>query len=225
MAVETSSRRGEVALVEHERVVAVRAFEAGIRHTAGLLPLIRDLLREHGWGPRAVEAVYVSVGPGGFMGTRIGVTFAKTFAFATGARIVAVPTPRVLLANLPAEADHALVVVDARRGKVWTQRYLRRSAEAQWRQGEEAMLTGLSERLGGVSRPVWLIGEGVAYHASELPTGVSDVHVVADCVPRAQAVAQVGVEMARRDQFTVAAALAPTYVRRPEAEEKRLGSG
>lgn len=224
MAIESSSRRGEVALLEDGEIIAVKAFEAGIRHTAGLLPLVRDLCAAQRWRPATIEVVCVSVGPGGFTGTRIGVTFAKTVAFATGAKVVAVPTPEVLLANLPPEADQALVVVDARRGKVWTQRFLRDAQGAgQWRRADEGLLSTLSERLAAHPRPIWLIGEGIAYHARELPVEDAQVRVVEDCVPRAAEVGRIGVRMARAGQFEAPGGLSPFYVRRPEAEERRLG--
>lgn len=224
LAIESSSRRGEVALVDGGQVLAVKAFEAGIRHTAGLLPLVRDLCDAHGWRPASIELICVSVGPGGFTGTRIGVTFAKTLAFATGAKVVAVPTAEVLLANLPHEADQALVVVDARRGKVWTQRFVRDlPAGNQWQRMDEGLLSSLSERLAGLSRPVWLIGEGIAFHAQDLPAEDAGVRVVEDHVPRAAEVGRIGIRMAVAGQFTPAGAISPIYVRRPEAEEKRLG--
>lgn len=210
-------------MVDGAQVVAVRAFEAGIRHTAGLLPLVRDLCDVRAWKASAIEAVYVSTGPGGFTGTRIGVTFAKTLAFATGAKIVAVPTPLVLLANLPPEANQALVVVDARRGKVWSQQFLRDDPDGEWRRGDDGVLSGLAERIASLPRPIWLIGEGVAYHAADVPADDAGVRVIEDCVPRAAEVARIGARMARAGQFTPAGGLSPVYVRRPEAEENRLG--
>ena len=82
LALETTSRRAEVALVEDGLVVAADAFTSGLKHTADLLPMIERLCRSRDASPGDIEHIYVSVGPGGFTGTRIGVTFAKTFAFA-----------------------------------------------------------------------------------------------------------------------------------------------
>lgn len=221
IAIETTSRQGEAALVEAGRVVAQGTFAAGVRHAAGLLPLIDGLCRGRGWSPRKIDEIYVSIGPGGFTGTRIGVTFAKTFAFATGARIVPVPTSRVLVENAPAEARHALIVVDARRGKVWTERFTR--TDGPWQTAGEGQLTTLAEALARAPRPVWLVGEGTAYHADAIDPRDALIHVCSDAQPKASVVATLGWAMARGEQFADPFALVPTYVRRPEAEEKRLG--
>ncbi len=221
LAIETTSRRGEVALVEQGAVIAEAAFEAGLKHTAHLVPLVDGLMREAGWAPYEAREVYVSVGPGGFTGTRVGVTFAKSFAFAAGAKVVAVPTPRVVVEDAPPEARHALVVVDARRGKVWAEPFARSGHE--WKPAGEPRLTTLSEALAEAPRPIWLLGEGVAYHAGAIDPSDRQVHTAPEAAPRARHVATLGWRMARQGRFTDPFALTPRYVRRPEAEEKRLG--
>jgi tRNA threonylcarbamoyladenosine biosynthesis protein TsaB len=218
LALETTTRRAEVALLEAGRLVAAGAFEAGLKHTAELLPLIDRLCRSQGWTPASIDEIYVSAGPGGFTGTRIGVTFAKTFAATAGKRLVAVPTPRVVVENAPPEASDALVVVDARRGSVWVQPFARRGG--QWKESSTAMLSNLAEVLESAPRPVWLLGEGVAIQ--EIGPD-PHIHLCPDATPRAAVVGALGYEMSCRGEFTDAMALVPTYVRRPEAEEKRLG--
>ena len=220
VAVETTSRRGAVALVDEAgRVVAESSFAAGLNHTAGFLPMVADLLEEHAWRPADVGAVYVSIGPGGFTGTRVGVTFAKTFALATGARVVAVPTSRAVVENLPAEATRAAVVVDARRGKIWAERF-ERGGDG-WRSLAAGGLTTMAELAASLPAGSWLVGEGVAYHQAALDG--FRLHVADDPTPRVSAVAAVGAAMAREGRYADPFALAPAYVRRPEAEEKRLG--
>ena len=222
LAVETTSRRAAVALAVDGRVVDEAAFTAGLNHTADLLPLIADLFRRNGWAPGDVGRVDVSVGPGGFTGTRVGVTFAKTFAFATNAKLVAVPTPLVIVENLPPNATDAAVVVDARRGKVWAQRFARTDA-ATWKSTGPGGLTTPADLAAALPRPAWLVGEGVAYHRDALRSGGGDLHFCGDAVPRVRVVAAVGEASARAGDFADPFALGPTYVRRPEAEEKRLG--
>jgi tRNA threonylcarbamoyladenosine biosynthesis protein TsaB len=56
-------------------------------------------LAEAGRRPADVGLVAVSVGPGSYTGLRIGVSFAKTFAWATGAAAVAVPSLASLAAT------------------------------------------------------------------------------------------------------------------------------
>src|SRR5271170_4139716 len=102
VAIETSGNVGSVAVVNGGHVAAVERFPHGLRHAAEIVPIMDRLIRKGGWGPKDIEQIYVSAGPGSFTGLRIGITVAKTVALAGGAKIVAVPTVRVLAENAPA---------------------------------------------------------------------------------------------------------------------------
>ncbi len=120
LAIETSGKVGSVALVRDGVVLAEPTFEHGLKHAAGILPMIDQLCRDHGIGPRDLAELYLSIGPGSFTGLRIGVTLAKTMTLTTGVKIVAVPTVNVLAANAPAEAKHVIIVLDAKRDQIFT---------------------------------------------------------------------------------------------------------
>src|SRR5690349_19781023 len=122
LAVETSGRVGSVALAEDGQVLVEETFPHGLQHAATLLPIIDRLCRVRGWGPPYLELLYVSAGPGSFTGLRIGITLCKTIAFATGAKMVAVPSVRVLAGNAPPEARNLVIVLDAKREQIFTAR-------------------------------------------------------------------------------------------------------
>ncbi len=221
LAIETSGRTGSIALVEDGNVLDERTFAHGLKHAAGLLPLIADACAARNWQPADLRELYVSVGPGSFTGLRIGVTLAKTLAFATNATVVAVPSGRVLVENLPMEARHAVVVLDAKRQQIFTARYERRDDNV-WCIREPAHVEALAAVLDRAPRPVHLIGEGIPYHRAFIPQ--NDVTIIESAENTWQAhaaiVAKIGWAMARRGEFTPADTLTPLYIRRPEAEEK-----
>lgn len=222
IALETSGRIGSAAAVLDGAVVAERSFPHGLKHAAGLLPLIDELCREQGWRPVDVEHVYVSAGPGSFTGLRIGVTLAKTLALVTGAKIVAVPTLAVLAENAPPEARHVVPVLDAKRDAIFTARFDRASADAPWTEAEPARLDTLAAVLARSPRPVYLIGEGLPHHEKFLHADDAGVIATppASWTARAGAVAKLGVRLAASGGFADPFAFAPVYVRKPEAEEK-----
>jgi tRNA threonylcarbamoyladenosine biosynthesis protein TsaB len=227
LAIETSGRLGSLALVEDGRVVAEDEFPHGLQHAAEIVVRIDRLCRERGWGPRDLREVYVSAGPGSFTGLRIGITLAKTFAFATGAKLVAVPTVRVLAANAPRDAMNLVIVLDAKRDQIFTARFEREGGEASraWVEREAAHLDDLASMLARSPRPVHLLGEGIPHHQKFIPAGDASVIVTPPELWRASAaaVADEGVRMARVEQFTEPDHLLPVYIRRPEAEEKYVG--
>jgi tRNA threonylcarbamoyladenosine biosynthesis protein TsaB len=222
LAIETSARTGSLAAVEGGRVLAEDQFPHGLKHAAEIVPRLDELCRGQGWSPGDVGEVYVSVGPGSFTGLRIGITLAKTLAFATGARLVAVPTVRVLARNAPPEARHLVLVLDAKRDQIYTARFDRTGVDAPWTEAEPAHLDTLTSALARSPRPVHLLGEGIPNHHKFIPVDDPAVIVTPEDAwrPRAAAVAEEGVRMAAAGEFIDPQQLLPIYIRRPEAEEK-----
>ena len=220
VAIETSGRVGSVAVVHDGAVVAEAAFPHELKHAAGLVPLMDRLVREQGWSPASLDELYVSAGPGSFTGLRIGITVAKTLALATGVKLVAVPTLRVLVANAPADAQHVVVVLDAKREQVFTARYER--AGGDWAEREPAHLDALAAMLERSPRPVHLLGDGLPYHEKHLPADQTGIVLTSPDTWRGRAgvAAELGYALARLGRFVTADELLPVYVRKPEAEEK-----
>src|SRR5450432_1202194 len=96
LAIETSGKIGSIAAVIDGRVAHEEEFPHGLQHAAQIISIIDRLCRGQNWSPGDVEELYVSAGPGSFTGLRIAITVAKTLAFATGVKIIAVPTVQVL---------------------------------------------------------------------------------------------------------------------------------
>jgi tRNA threonylcarbamoyladenosine biosynthesis protein TsaB len=222
LAVETSGRIGSVALAEDGRVLDEETFPHGLQHAAHLLPIIDRLCHARQWRPSDLEHLYVSAGPGSFTGLRIGITLCKTIAFATGAKIVAVPSVRVLAENAPVKARDLVIVLDAKREQIFTARFHREDAGAEWTEAEPAHLDSLAAMLTRAPRPVHLLGEGIPYHRAFIPATEDGVIVTPEETWRARAatVAGLGWPMAQRGEFADPYRLTPIYIRRPEAEEK-----
>jgi len=220
VALETSGRIGSVAAVLDGAVVAEEDFAHGLQNAAQILPIIDRLTRAQSWTPRDVDELYVSIGPGSFTGLRIAVTLAKTLAMATGVELVAVPSVRVLAENAPPDARHVIIVLDAKRGQIFTARFERVGQE--WVEIEPAKLDSLTAMLERSPRPVHLLGEGIPYHEKLIPRDDPGVIIAPPELARARAaiVAKIGHAMARRSEFADPQRLTPIYIRRPEAEEK-----
>src|SRR5687768_14348866 len=220
LAIETSGRIGSIAVVEDGGILREEQFPHGLQHAAQIIPIIDRLTRERNWLPRDVEELYVSVGPGSFTGLRIGVTLAKTMALATGVKLVAVPTVRVLVENAPPDAHHAIIVLDAKRDQIFTARFER--VGDTWIEREPAKLDSLAGMLSRSPRPVHLLGEGLPQHEKFIPN--NDASIVTtppeSWRARAGAVAVIGITLAGAGHFADPFTLTPIYIRRPEAEEK-----
>jgi tRNA threonylcarbamoyladenosine biosynthesis protein TsaB len=222
IALEMSGRTGSIATVGPEGSVLTEAvFPHGLQHAAQAVPIADRLMREVGWAPRDLTLVCVSIGPGSFTGLRIAVTIAKSLALATGCRIVAVPTVRVLAENAPDSARHVTLVLDAKRGQIFTATFSRELVDTPWVERAPARLDTLVDAVADAPRPLHLLGEGLPYHLDTLRSR-DGIEVAPESAWRARAsvVARLGHAMALRGAFADPLTLTPLYVRLPEAVEK-----
>ncbi len=77
VGIESSSRRGSLALLEDERVIASVEHEQPNSHAERLLPMLEQLLAEAGWPKSSLDRLGVGVGPGSFTGLRAGIALAE----------------------------------------------------------------------------------------------------------------------------------------------------
>lgn len=77
LGIESSSRRGSLALLEDERLIASVEHEEPNSHAERLLPLLEQLLIDAGWPKSSLDRLGVGVGPGSFTGLRAGIALAE----------------------------------------------------------------------------------------------------------------------------------------------------
>ena len=226
LALETSSRNGSLALSRDGEILAQCGFAHGLQNAAMILPLLDELCRQQNIAPRQLDAVAVSIGPGSFTGLRIGVTLAKTLCFASGAKLLAVPSLRVIAHNAPPDAVHILPLLDAKRDQVFAAVYSRQQGGG-LAETIPPQLTSLLELLQSAPRPLCLLGEGLPTHRQHLDSLAGDLPQVlpeALWAPQATTVAMLAWPMYRQGQFADPFRLSPLYIRKPEAQE-RLEAG
>jgi tRNA threonylcarbamoyladenosine biosynthesis protein TsaB len=220
LAVETSGRIGSVALGIGPAVLETRTFSTPLRHAAELLPTVDRLCQDRDVKPDAIEEVYVSGGPGSFTGLRIGVTFARALALACGAKVVRVPTLKVIAQNAleaPPPPTTLAVVLDAKRRRVFAAPFaLDSGAYAPTREPAELDPDVFFATL---PRGCAVLGEGLAYHSEAVERAGLRLLPEALNRPRAEIVHRIGYREARNGRYDDTATLIPIYIRRPEAEE------
>ena len=129
LAIDTSTPRAALALGRPDfdpRVAPPDADAApSRRHGAGLLPAIEALLLAEGLKVADLGAIAVGLGPGSYTGLRIGLTAAKTLAYAAGKPLVALDSLEAIARNAPADALRIAVAVDAQRGDAYVAQFAR----------------------------------------------------------------------------------------------------
>jgi tRNA threonylcarbamoyladenosine biosynthesis protein TsaB len=222
VAIETSGQRGSVATLcgdaEAARLVRQAELPKDQRSAQSLSPALRQLLVDTGWQASSIELVIVAVGPGSFTGLRIGVTTAKTLAYAIGAEMLGVNTLSVLASQAPPSAQALWTVMDAQRGELFVAKF-------------QASRNGVAEMVGQTAimgREAWLAelrtGDQVTGPALPrvLPLLPQGVRAVSDeeWQPTAAAVGRVGWQSYRAGVRDDLWKLLPKYYRLSAAEEK-----
>ena len=105
LAVETSSVRGSLALREGSKPAREILFEEGLVHGREVTARLEDLLGLEALEPASIGAIAVGIGPGSYTGLRVGVTAAKSLAFALRIPVVAESSLLVLAAGAAAGAE------------------------------------------------------------------------------------------------------------------------
>lgn len=224
LSLESSTPHGGAALLRDGQPFASAQLAEGLRHGRELMPAVSGLLDKAGIAAADLWAVAVSVGPGSYTGTRIGVMSAKALAYGTGCRLAAVSSLAALaetqrLDNGASAGDRVMVVQDARRDEVYVGVYLlEEETRALYPDAavtpEEAAAT-LADLLaaGGAVR---LAGSGFATYADLFSSAVAAPGVI-----NPVAVGVLGWRQVLREKTADPFALQPVYLRRDAGHDWR----
>jgi len=219
---ETSGRRGQVALARGDQLLAVRQLDEARRHARDLAPTLARLLAEQGWRAREIDAVFVSHGPGSYTGLRVGIMSAKTLAYATSCVLLAIDTFAAVGHQAPPEADRLDVVADAQQGKIYVQSFVRDAGE--WKSTTALSIQRFEDWLNRRPSSAWVSGPGLNTYRSCLPEGIPVVED-SESEPRAESLLALGLRRYRSAERDDPWSLEPIYLRPSAAEEQWRGQG
>jgi tRNA threonylcarbamoyladenosine biosynthesis protein TsaB len=218
LAIETSGLAGSLVVFDGTECIAEKNLELGVHHGQSLVTELRRVFVGLGRTPNDCDLIAVSIGPGSFTGLRVGVVCAKTWAYVTGCRLVAVETHQAIAGNTPDGVSEVQVVSEAQRGDVFFTRF-GRSAGGAWTALEPMRFLPAGEWIASLRAEETLSGPGLV----KLEPRVAGQCGILDrplWLPTARIVAQIGMDMAKRGDWTDPWRLEPLYVRRSSAEEK-----
>ena len=218
LAIDTSTSRQSVALLEGKRVIGCSEIEARGEHTKKIIPAIHELLEERHETLADLEGLAVAIGPGSFTGLRVGLATMLGLRSVSQLPLAAVPTLEAMVWSLPTAKKPLCPMINGRTGEVYWGLY-------QWKEGVVVQLSPdrvgpFQDVIGSITESTVCFGEGwAAYRDSLLETLHGHVCEVpdADLAPAAVNVGLAGI--ARLTAGDVASVgVAPRYVQRAEAE-------
>ena len=159
-AVDAALQRCSVAIVDNGKPRAVLIEDRERGHAERIAPMADEALSEAKVKPTDIDRIGVTVGPGGFTGVRVGLSFARSLGLAAGVDVVGVTTLEALAAAVAAHGSDIASVVDARRGQVYAALY--RSGETAIAPFVAAPDEAASRLAAAAGQSLLLIGSGAA---------------------------------------------------------------
>lgn len=219
LVLDTSTDRAIVA-VALGGGAPLRAPTGGSRqHGRGLLVSVRELLRTAEVRPRELEAIGVGLGPGSFTGLRIGLTAAKTLAYAVECPLLGFDSLEAIARNAPPEALRVVAIGDAQRGDLFAADFAREVAGGPLRRVRPTRLERADAWPASLAAGTWVLGPPLGRAEPSWPASIlrGDLGMG---YPEGAHLVELARE--RRDQGRPDEPwlLEPAYVRRSAAEEK-----
>ena len=225
LALETSAVTASAAVTEDEKLLAQSFQDSGLTHSATLMPMVSDLLKNTGLVLRDMDVIAVAVGPGSFTGVRIGVAAAKGLAWAEDKPCAPCATLESMAWQCAHVEGEICAVMDARRKQVYNARFLARAGVLTRLSEDRAIsVEELTEEIKKSGNTQILVGDGAAlcYNAFEtagVPAVLMPPHLI---YQTAWGVARAALELARAGKLVPAGQLTPQYHRLSQAERERL---
>ena len=227
LALETSAVTASAAVTEDERLLSQSFQNSGLTHSATLMPMVSDLLKNTGLALKDMDVIAVAAGPGSFTGVRIGVAAAKGLAWPEDKPCAPCSTLESMAWQCAHVGGEICAAMDARRNQVYCARF-RAEGGALIRLTEDRAM-GLDELAAEVRAAAALqalVGDGAhlvraALEGQGLPCALMPPHLL---YQTAWGVARCALRMAREGQLVSAAAMAPSYHRLSQAERELLSA-
>ncbi|HYK87829.1 MAG TPA: tRNA (adenosine(37)-N6)-threonylcarbamoyltransferase complex dimerization subunit type 1 TsaB [Acidobacteriota bacterium] len=124
LALDTSTPRGSVALLDGNDLVAEVRLKSLETHSARLLRSVEFLLDSAQWTLGNVDLIAAGIGPGSFTGIRIGIATAMGLAQPMGIPFAGVSGLDALAGQIAFLAGSIGVVMDAQRAQVYYAEYI-----------------------------------------------------------------------------------------------------
>ena len=116
LALENTTPHGAVALGRGPELLGIEPIPPRKRHNVDLMIAVDALCKKHRITPDQLAAVFVSLGPGSFTGLRVAVTTAKMLALTLGLKTVGIPTLDLLCAQHP----DAIIALNIKHQTAWS---------------------------------------------------------------------------------------------------------
>lgn len=218
LAIDTSNQLLGVALLKDDQVIGEIVTNVAKNHSVRLMPAINQLMKEVAMTPDQLNKIVVAKGPGSYTGVRIGITTAKSLAWALNIPVLGVSSLEVLAYQGRFFNGLICPFFDARRGLVFTGVY-------QWKdqqlvnvfEEKNMLMTDALKKLAEEEKEVLFLSPDIAIHEKTIIETVGEQAIIPEGpyhIARPTNLAFAGLS---KDSIQTHS-LTPNYLRLAEAE-------
>lgn len=223
LAIDTSNNALGVSLFDEDKVLGEYITNMKKNHSVRIMPAIHTLMEDCDRVPGDLTKIVVAKGPGSYTGVRIGVTIAKTLAWALNIPLVGVSSLEVVAAGVGRYFNgYISPIFDARRGQVYTGLYQYDNGSlVSVEKDKLVMMTDWAKKLNEETKPILFTGNDLAIHQLTIQSILDSKAVFAAITehnPRPSELALLGKNKPGEDIHS----FVPNYIRLAEAEAKWL---
>lgn len=222
LAIDTSNNVLGVSILKGDLVVGDVMTNLTRNHSVRLMPAVENLMKDVGMKPEELDRIAVANGPGSYTGVRIGVSTAKTMAWAMDIPVVGVSSLEVLAYQGRFFDGYICPFFDARRGLVFTGLYEWKGDGPELVTAESNMLMkDLLRSLAEKEQKVLFLSQDIAVFREEIQAALGERAIIPEGpyhFPRASHLGLAGAKKPVQDIH----GLVPNYLRLAEAEANWL---
>ncbi len=225
LGLDSSAGAASVAVCDQTGVLGEFFINTKLTHSQTLMPMVQSLLENMQLSLAQIDAFAVACGPGSFTGLRIGIAAVKGMAMASGKPCAAVSTLHALAYNLRGVEGIVCAAMDARCEQVYTALYRAQGGKLSRITEDSALaVSELASQLQQFAEPIFLVGDGASLCYNKLSCEIAGLRLAPEHLvfQRASSVCALAAEQVLTGNTQSAAALAPAYLRLPQAQRELL---
>ena len=221
LAVDSSAKTASVAVTDGENLISECFVNAGLTHSRTLMPMVDNALSQADLKIDDIDAFCVNAGPGSFTGIRIGVAAVKGLALSQDKPCAGISTLESAAYNFVDENCLVSVSMDARCNQVYTALFRCENSKVfRLCEDKAVSIDELCEELSGFNEKIYLAGDGAEICYNIFKDKLKSV-VLSGVNRRYQRAYGAALAATNNgDLFDSSAALAPVYLRLPQAERE-----
>jgi tRNA threonylcarbamoyladenosine biosynthesis protein TsaB len=218
LAIDTSQDMAAIALGRDHELLGEYHFYHKMNLLRRINPAIEQLLWDSGHELGELDGVVISLGPGSFTGLRIGVTVAKSLAYALGKPIVGIGTLDAIARGIaPSGTELICPMMHARSNEVYWSLF-DSSATVRLADYEIGSVSQVFEAVESRGVSVHFCGTGATRHAEDIRHKFGTSAVTAEnwsAFARGAALLDLGCRRMQEGKIDDPFTLVPLYVRKP----------